>query len=916
MTSRINRIILLGLLTLVFDGFSSAHAAAPDKSGVKPESISLPTGPGSIEGLGRSPEPLLNTGAATYSIRLEIPPAAAGHQPTLELRYSSLAGNSDYGIGWSLALPDIRRQTDKGQPTFSDSDTFVYQGEELVQLSDGSFRVENEGMFVRLRPLPDGGWEAREKDGRVLRFGLYPSATRSEGNSREAGPSPDGQQSEFDRTSRWLLDEAVDVNGNLVEYEYTSFPDSPGRLYLDGVRYGLRAEDAPARRRSRPHFAVRFVYEPRDDALSDYRTGYESRLGRRCRTIQVLAYPSPVAEPNGRLIRQYLLDFDASRDGKRAQDLIGLSRLYALEQCDGLGNPLPPIRFTYYDLQIPEENGPARVASVSTVPYVSPSVTTGDTELADVNSDGLPDLILARKDGHSYAPNLGGDRFGLWRDFENAPGVPGVGLGQSGVALLDIDGDGRVELVHRRGGGSKIEDGVVYRRLEPGASPAPGSGTGRSLAPGVRWGDLQPFHSPLSFEIDGPYVQQLDANSDKCIDLLRVDSEGVRVILNRAVAEGSQERRWNVGDVVPYGSTDLADLKLANGLASPNSHQLRRDPTLLFADMNGDRLLDLVQLVVDGKFVQVRVWPSRGNGRFAHSHLLRSRTVEGLFDDLYLGTDPGDRLRLMDVNGDGLSDLVLPSSGIVRLWMNVGGREFAPMRRFAAPEYDSRTRLRQADLNGNGSVDLVWWNPSDGDEVNRLRYLDFCGEARPNLLRSVDNGQGKRVVLEYRSSTDFYVAARDAGEPWTGTLPMPVWVVSKITTFTGVDLDGRLGEDRYVAQFFYRDGYYDGFEKEFHGFAGALRVDWAGEPGPGGASDPTPTRVTRYAYHTGAPDGLDNDADRDRLRDAGRDEEGVYGTDEFNPVAGREEEPLKGKLLWSEVSRWAITSPRILRGTV
>ena len=76
------------------------------------------------------------------------------------------------------------------------------------------------------------------------------------------------------------------------------------------------------------HFTVKF------DARAGIETG--TSAFDRCRTIQVLAYPSPVAEPNGRLIRQYLLDFEAGRDGRPSLDLIGLSRLYALEPRDGL----------------------------------------------------------------------------------------------------------------------------------------------------------------------------------------------------------------------------------------------------------------------------------------------------------------------------------------------------------------------------------------------------------------------------------------------------------------------------------------------------------------------------------------------------------------------------------------------------
>src|SRR2546428_3984231 len=52
---------------------------AADKSGVSPNTISLPKGPGSIEGLGESFQPSLNTGTAHYSIGFKVPPGTAGH---------------------------------------------------------------------------------------------------------------------------------------------------------------------------------------------------------------------------------------------------------------------------------------------------------------------------------------------------------------------------------------------------------------------------------------------------------------------------------------------------------------------------------------------------------------------------------------------------------------------------------------------------------------------------------------------------------------------------------------------------------------------------------------------------------------------------------------------------------------------
>ncbi|MCP4113727.1 MAG: hypothetical protein GY749_50735, partial [Desulfobacteraceae bacterium] len=155
-------------LTLIIIILTSLSHASVDKSGVKPNVLSLPSGPGSIEGLGESFEPQLNSGTATYRVLLATPPGRAGFAPELALTYNSGNGNSFFGLGWKLDIPYIQRQTDKGLPYYTDFpgkdgvdndkdgqtdepdefDTFIYSnGEELVPIADGSFRCENESDF-------------------------------------------------------------------------------------------------------------------------------------------------------------------------------------------------------------------------------------------------------------------------------------------------------------------------------------------------------------------------------------------------------------------------------------------------------------------------------------------------------------------------------------------------------------------------------------------------------------------------------------------------------------------------------------------------------------------------------------------------------------------------------------------------
>ncbi|MBI2893822.1 MAG: hypothetical protein HYY06_09740, partial [Deltaproteobacteria bacterium] len=95
-----------------------ALPAGESKSGVTPQALSVPSDGGSVEGLGESFSPLLSSGTATFSVPVALPPGRRGTQPGLSLSYSSSSGNGICGIGWSMAVPFIARQTDKGVPRY------------------------------------------------------------------------------------------------------------------------------------------------------------------------------------------------------------------------------------------------------------------------------------------------------------------------------------------------------------------------------------------------------------------------------------------------------------------------------------------------------------------------------------------------------------------------------------------------------------------------------------------------------------------------------------------------------------------------------------------------------------------------------------------------------------------------------
>ena len=171
----------------------------------------------------------LYSGGVGYTYKIDLPPAA-GITPDLQLSFSSLTGNTEYGKGWSLNLSKIERSTRSGPPMYTAPDTgddeFEIDGSLLVVDPDDSNRFHLEQVdHRRIRYAPVGNpecsgsdyWEVTNPDGTKFLYGC-----RSNSNSKldnEGRPAlPLG-------TFRWSLDKVQDPRGNWyeIDYEYETF---------------------------------------------------------------------------------------------------------------------------------------------------------------------------------------------------------------------------------------------------------------------------------------------------------------------------------------------------------------------------------------------------------------------------------------------------------------------------------------------------------------------------------------------------------------------------------------------------------------------------------------------------------------------------------------------------------------------
>ena len=769
-------------------------ALGADKSGVSPNSISLPKGPGSIEGLGESFQPTLNTGTAKYGLGIKLPPGTAGHAPSLSLSYDGGGGNGPFGYGWSMTLPHIQRRTDKGIPTYGEPlgvqrpDTFITESrEELVPTADGYFFCENESSFIRYRQVGDH-WEGTTPNGTRLEFGITTNARIAEAT----------------RTFSWLLERETDTRGNVIEYVYQSFSGGANRnqKYVSLIRYGPGSPPWTAY-----HF-VSFRYEDRPDWFEDARAGFLVRTAKRLKSIvigsQGAELPNHVSadfDGDGQtdfLNRRYDLDYLNYAGTSSHWSLLARVRIAGADGFMGV----PPAEFEY------AVSNPPDVVDASSNVWTSintPNAVLDNSlvDLIDLNADGLPDLLKteAGGGGHTVAVNRGPARQGLdWAvQWANPVSVdPGNGtswnfdLGSARTHLADMDGDGLADLVH------KTADDTVFYFANRGR---------------LGWSDrrdmsLQDSAPPAPF--GNPGVRTADVDFDKRIDIIQSINIGGGVNYRVWFNLGNQSYSTSV-TVEPQDGFDLAW------------------PGVQIADCNGDRVPDIARI----EPFAVVVAAGLGYGRFA-----QSRSLD--LPDFVLDPDQIAKSKLTDVNGDGLADLVLerPAPGVCWYWLNLGNYTFDSRRVITGlPAASSGAAVRWADLNGNGTTDLIY---SDSSAEPRLQMVELgqilSGGLAPNLLTRIANGIGRVTSIEYAPSTRFALEDEAAGRPWPDLLPFPVTVVSEI------NVSDSLGH-KYTSRFHYHDGYYDPVEKQFRGFGEVEQIELG--------DSSAPTLVNRSHFDTG-----------------------------------------------------------------
>ncbi|HSN16780.1 MAG TPA: FG-GAP-like repeat-containing protein [Gammaproteobacteria bacterium] len=436
---------------------------------------------------------------------------------------------------------------------------------------------------------------------------------------------------------------------------------------------------------------------------------------------------------------------DLNHDGAKDLVEIGADGTVAVLLNDGSGTFKPPAE--YY----------VTSSNVGTTAFPDPRAVVA----ADVNGDGIPDLIVVNSAANSVSVLIGrGDGTFIAQTATQAvagigtpaPSYP-VGQGATSAAVADLNGDGKPDIVT-----ADFRDNTVSVLLNKGN----GTFAARST---VLVGNGPDFVTIADLNKDGKPDVIVSDSSDDSFTVLLGKGDG-NFTLEPEVRVGPSPGRPTLQMVVVEDFDNDGNPDLISTNTNPNSsivmyypgmgdgtfgapHGILTGPDTLFLqattlDASGN-LGFIAGSTADGA---IHVMFGKGNGGFASG---AKYPAFGLSTSL-----ASQAFAVGDVNGDGKPDVAVVNStgSFVQILYNDGNGGFHQTN-----SYDLGSQpadMRASDLNGDGHDDVVEVNSADGTVGVLLGHGDGTFQAmqtypvsgHPVRLALADvNGDGKLDVV-------------------------------------------------------------------------------------------------------------------------------------------------------------------------
>lgn len=789
------------------------------------------------------------------------------------------------------------------------------------------YRPRTEGLFARIEKWvkkTDGDvyWRATTKENITSIYGKSASA-------RLTHPDPE----KTDPIYEWLLEETFDAKGNHILYEYIQedletggisgiheqnrtytqtyirrilYGNTPRGLAVCPIRTGTDHENPLSTKDRHYVFEVLFDYgdlaelpeipfDPdkfpnkvrpsewpvRKDPFSSYRAGYEIRTMRRCERVLMLHHFNEGKLEGAPLVKATEFEYNGSSHFYAGEFVLPLTieKLCEVINNDNYNvtlqatintidwlNELLMITGFYDILNVKRPNSSF---SKNITNLVDKTKDYRNKRFSDLNKDErdnikrLNRLLLEetypqetpksqyKDDSQPYLSLLESvkvigyrqdNKKYLWRDMPpitfkysefkpheqhyqsikaNGNDLPPHPLNTPGMTLIDLFGDGLPDILHTTNTGyyywRNLGNGNIDRRHPQHVIPAGVALSQSGVAVGDMGGDGLADIIVESPPLSGFYEATPDGGwrrfkKIETMPTISLSDPNVRLV--DLTGDGLSDVLVTLDHHFLWFQC-LGEKGYDKPQAVERIHNLDEFPDVYFndpsgrvrlADMNGDGLNDIV-LIHDGR---IDYWPNLGYGQFGKRITMHNAPRIG-YD-----FDP-KRLFLVDLDGTGCTDIVYVNHDSVSFWFNHSGNGWSERQTiYGTPYVTDMTAIQFADFFGTGTACLVWSYDYNFQPGGNYKVLDFCGGVKPHLLTEMSNNMGATTCVRYASSTKFYLEDRENGEPWVTSLPFPVHVVEK------VEVIDHISKTKLTTTYKYHHGYYDGREREFRGFG---RVD-------------------------------------------------------------------------------------------
>ncbi len=331
------------------------------------------------------------TGAATYSIPIDLPPGINGMTPTLGLIYNSLNNQRNIlGVGWSIAGFSSISRTNCTQYYNGmndnidfDNDQLQIDGNYLIMIADDGektvYKTENDKNIAKVTYYKDSNpypyFDVIYKNGITKIYGNTDNSRQIYSiNGKEDAP-----------VLIWHISRIEDLYGNYIDFEYLRFINT-GELHPERITYTGHKTDS---KNENINYTVNFEYTP-------------------------------------------FIESDIDRIEKKIYENLGSSEEYITTNSYNLNSftininneEISKYTFEYED----NTNLITRDVFLKRITYMVPSVSKGYTHY---NSTYF--------DWHFYNPVFNLDNFSGGDDLTNDK--------QASIGSIDINGDGKSELL-------------------------------------------------------------------------------------------------------------------------------------------------------------------------------------------------------------------------------------------------------------------------------------------------------------------------------------------------------------------------------------------------------------------------------------------------------------------------------------